>query len=137
MSSRVLAIDPGTKRVGLAISDPSGKIALPLSVLESDGTLIAKIRELVVEQQVGEVIVGHPIALDGSKTRSSEEAETLARRLGARLEVPVKLYDERLSSVSARSAMRSGGASSREMRGKVDKVAAAMILQAYLDSDRL
>lgn len=135
---RVLGVDLGSARVGLALSDPTGLTAQPLEVLRTSGDddVAATIADRVRELEVDEVVVGIPIRMNGTRGPEAEAAEAFAQRLEARARVPVHRWDERLSTKQAEGVMRSGGADARRQRGTVDKVAAAIVLQAYLESRR-
>jgi putative Holliday junction resolvase len=132
---RVLGIDPGSVRVGLAVSDPEGIIAHPLDVIARE-TAAEAIAIRVSELEIEEIVVGIPLRTDGSRGPEADEAESFAKALERKTNLPVARWDERLSTKQAERAMRSGGADSREQRGKVDKVAAAIVLQSYLDGRR-
>jgi putative holliday junction resolvase len=133
---RALGIDPGTKRIGLAISDRSGTIASPLAVLErrSRQRDDAEIARIVREEQVEVVVVGLPVNMDGSHGASAKAAIADARRLATVVDVPIELHDERRTTVSADRSMREAGLDSVERRRLVDKVAAAIMLQSWLDA---
>ena len=131
----MLGIDIGTVRVGLAVSDPDGLVAQPLEVVPR-GTATDAIADRTRELEVGEVVVGIPLRMDGSHGPEADAAETFARTLEGLLDVPVARWDERLSTKEAERSMRAAGANSRKQRGVVDKVAAAMVLQSFLDSRR-
>ncbi|MGE0491816.1 MAG: Holliday junction resolvase RuvX [Vulcanimicrobiota bacterium] len=135
---RVLAIDPGKKRVGVALSDPTGTLASPLVTLEGreQEKLLVEIAGLVAEHGVHRVLVGHPKNMDGSIGPAAKAAQRLARALEERLAVPVELVDERLSSSQARVAMREAGTNAKKAREKVDQMAAVVVLQAYLERNR-
>jgi len=122
---RILALDHGEARCGVAISDPSGTLATPLEAVERPETKrgMAALVRLVEEQEAERVIVGLPITLAGDESEQTERARTFAVRLGRRLSVPVDLHDERLTT---RLAERSGGRSSADSR------AAAHLLESYL-----
>ena len=137
---RVLALDWGQKRVGVAISDPTGTLARPLQTLvrgsrEDD---FAAVEELVVRYDVGLVVVGQPISLDGTEGPEALRAARCAEALAARLPVPVSSWDERYSTVAADEILRRNRKKKRgrgaRARDGVDAVAAAVILQSYLDS---
>lgn len=130
---KVMAIDPGTKRVGIAVSDDEGKVALPLDVVPAEVSL-DRIGELVGEHGVTEVIIGLPRGLSGAEGPAADQARNFARVLDEALEVPVKMIDERLTTVAATRAMREAKVSSRRGRSVVDKIAATLLLQSYLDS---
>ena len=131
---RVLGVDIGKARIGLAVSDPEGITAQPLEVLEGGNpkTVAERARELDVD----EIVVGIPLRLDGTRGPEVDAAETFAQLLEVESSLPVHRWDERLSTVEAERTMRSGGMSARKQRGVVDKVAAALILGAYLESRR-
>lgn len=135
---RVLAIDPGERRLGIAISDPLGRIALPLEVRKRIGWTgdLAYLRKLVETYGVAEVVVGRPLTAAGTVGPQAESAARFALRLRAALRVPVVEVDERFSTAAADRAMREGGAGGRRRRRQRDAVAAALILQPYLDRRR-
>lgn len=130
-----LGIDVGTVRVGVAKSDPSGLLATPLATLAREGA-IDQLRDLAIEHRAIECVVGLPIALSGRVTASTEDAESFARELASVVSVPVRLVDERLSTVTASSLMRSGGKSAKKQRDSIDQAAAVIILQHLLDTER-
>lgn len=132
---RVLGIDLGEKRVGLAISDPMGMIASPYDVWDGrdrDG-LPGRIRRLVEERSIGTVVVGLPNRTDRLGGEKAEACEAFARVLRERLQVPVEMMDERLTTVIAHQAMCEGGVKEKKRRQSVDKIAAVIILQSWLD----
>ena len=113
---RILAIDPGARRLGLAISDPSGTIASPLAVIERSDwkTDLRRLREIVNDHAVGEIVVGRPLTMRGEVGDEARRAARLAARLRDALPVPVVEVDERFSTVAADRAMRdSGGGAAR------------------------
>ncbi len=132
---RVLGVDPGRVRVGLAVSDAEGIVAQPLDVVsraDAAGEIVTRVRALGVD----EIVVGIPFRLDGSRGPEVDEAETFADALAEMTGLPVSRFDERLSTKQAEHAMRSAGSRASDQRGKIDKVAAALVLQAFLDSRR-
>ena len=136
-SGRVVGVDVGTVRVGLAMSDPTGTLASPLETLQraKDGSDLDRLAALVVEHEVTEVVVGEPRHLSGASGASARDADAYARALADRLpSVPVHMIDERLSTVSASSALRASGLDSRRQRPVIDQAAAVVILQSYLDA---
>ncbi|MDG2426951.1 MAG: Holliday junction resolvase RuvX [Acidimicrobiales bacterium] len=140
---RALGLDLGTKRIGVAVSDSDGRVATPVEVVQRMGDRPLEHRaltDLVVEWEVGVVVVGIPYSLDGSTgpmARSmAAEAVELDRVLGARLGVPVETYDERLTTVTAERALREQDLRVPQRRKVVDMVAAAVMLQAWLDARR-
>lgn len=133
--SRYLGIDYGTKRVGLAISDGIGLTATPLEVVPRK-ELETALRRIGEEYDLEGVIMGLPTALGGHEGESAEGARALAAEISALLGVDVEYVDERFTSRMAESALLEAGLKRRERRETVDKVAAAIILQAFLDSRR-
>ncbi|MBI4414598.1 MAG: Holliday junction resolvase RuvX [candidate division NC10 bacterium] len=135
---RILGIDPGEVRLGLAVSDELGLTAqgLPTWVSRGRSADLAHFRSLVKELDVAEVVVGLPRNMDGTLGPRAEAARELARDLGDTLGLPVTLWDERLTTQAATRALTEAGLSRRRRRGRVDAVAAALILQGYLDRTR-
>ena len=131
--SRYLGVDYGTKRIGLAISDELGLTARPLDVV-SLATLEDRLRTIADEFQIRRVIVGLPTSLGGHEGDSASAARDLATEIGSILGVPVELVDERFTSRMAESVLLKAGMKRRDRKETVDKVAAAIILQTYLDS---
>ena len=134
---RVLGLDLGDARIGVAISDDRRRIAVPLGTLRTGAPGDVKaIADLVHGHDVTLVVIGHPLHLSGEAGERAHHAERFAEALDAFLDVPVLLQDERLSSVEADRALRQAGASGRERRRTVDRSAATVILQAWLDKAR-
>ncbi len=132
-----LGIDIGSVRAGLARSDPSGLLATPLTTIRRGRGDFEAIAHLAAEHAVTEVIVGLPTSLSGRSGRAAADAREFAAKLAARLSpVPVRLFDERFTTVIAHGALREGGRRERSRRQVVDKAAAAVLLQAALDSER-
>lgn len=132
---RYLALDLGDRRIGLALSDPTGLLARPFMTLRraSRAEDFARLNALVAEQQVGTVVVGLPLNLDGSDSPQTAWVRDYSAALAAALPVPVELWDERLTSVEATERLRERGR--RPLRpGELDAAAAAIILQSYLDA---
>ena len=135
---RVLGVDVGKRRVGLAVSDPTGTVALPLETLQRRGGKrfpLSRLEEIARGLDVEHVVVGLPLDLRGEENDWCGEVREVGRRLGARLGVEVSFVDERLTSVRAERAVRSVGLGKRqrEEKGRVDAAAAQLILQAWLD----
>lgn len=136
---RILGVDVGTARVGLALSDPTGTLASPLETLRraKNRSDLDRLAALVVEHEVTEVVVGEPVHLSGASGASAQDANNYAQELADRIpDVPVILIDERLSTVTAASHLREGGIDSRKQRPVIDQAAAVVILQQFLDSRR-
>ncbi|MBP7147116.1 MAG: Holliday junction resolvase RuvX [Acidobacteria bacterium] len=132
---RILGIDVGTRTLGLAISDEGQRFALPLTTLRRAGLErdLRQLEELVREREVVEAVVGLPLNLDGSPGAMEGEADLVAGELGRRCAIPVQRWDERLTTVAAERALLEADMSRRKRKLLVDKVAATLILQAFLD----
>ena len=133
---RVLAVDYGTKRIGLAVSDPLGITAQPLKVLENRGKRqdVAAIVTLLSELPIATIVVGLPLRLDGSEGGIEKRVRKFAHLLELESGLPVVLQDERFSSSEAEDALAEGGVPGSERKKVVDRMAAQIILQRYLDS---
>jgi putative Holliday junction resolvase len=135
---RILGIDYGTRRLGLALSDPSATIAQPLPTLTRRAGKRAPVQalaDLVQQQDVSEIVIGLPLSLSGDETEWTAEVREFGAKLAQRTSVPVSYLDERMTSVLAEKTVRSLGLkrSEREQKDRVDAAAALLILQAYLD----
>ncbi len=130
---RSLGVDYGTKRVGLAISDSLGMVATPLTVLERRSA-VDDIVKLVQDRDVGTIVVGLPTGLDGTEGQSARDARSLGDELKRQTGVEIVFRDERFTSRMAENALLESGMRRRDRRNTVDKVAASIILQDYLDS---
>ncbi|MBD3166440.1 Holliday junction resolvase RuvX [bacterium] len=132
---RILALDWGHKRIGLALSDPGRMLASPLHTLDArpvDG-LLRKLRDLITEYDIVQLVVGLPLNMDGTQSDGVLKARELAERLKD-LELPIDWQDERLSSFSAEKKLREAGRKPSRNKAMVDRAAAAVFLQEYLDS---
>lgn len=132
---RILAIDLGEKRIGLALSDPDGLIASPAGRLLRRGGQkdLDALRELAAAHQVSEVVVGLPLHLSGAESPGSKKARAFAARLEAELGLPVRLIDESLTTAEAEEILVEADVSRRKRRQHIDGMAAALILRAYLN----
>jgi len=132
---RVLGVDLGVKRIGLALSDSDGEFAFPAGTLASKGRErdIEALCELIDEREVGRVVIGLPRHMDGRKGPEAEAAEAFAARLAKRAGVPVDTLDERWTSREAERILASQGHDARRAKRHVDEVAASIILRTYLD----
>jgi putative Holliday junction resolvase len=136
-SARVLGLDLGDARIGVAISDPERRLAVPLGTVRTGAPEDVKaIAELAREHDVELVVVGHPLLLSGEAGDRAHLAERFAEALRAFLGIPVVLQDERLSTAEAERALTAAGASGRRRRASVDRSAATVILQGWLDAHR-
>lgn len=135
LNGRILAIDLGTKNIGLAVSDPLGLTAQGLPTLKRTNRRsdLARLRELVEAMHVKRVIVGHPLHLKGFAGSRAQEAERFAIWLRQELKLPVELFDERLTTAEAERLLRTAGASRSARKQAADRIAATLILQTYLD----
>lgn len=137
MSKKIsaLGLDLGRKRVGVAGCDGLGLIATPLATIErtSFKNDVEKLKKLVLEREAQVLVVGMPYTMDGNVGNQAKEVEKLAYRLGKALELPVEFIDERLSSVEATEQLKSQNRFSTRNKGLVDRQAAAIILQQWLD----
>lgn len=133
---RYLGVDPGRKRVGLAISDAGGTLSSPLMVLarRSVEQVAEEIAEVCRREGVETVVVGLPLNMDGTRGPAAQDAEKLAEAIGCRTGLPVHMWDERLSSVSAERSLLEADLPRAKRRKRIDKVAAQIILQTYLDA---
>ena len=133
---RVLALDLGSKRIGVAISDRSGTIASPLTVLARSGRVRSDheaIRKLVEEEEAERVVVGLPLSMDGSIGKAARAAISEAEALASVVGVPVETLDERLTTVTADRMLMESNMRAQDRRKIIDKAAAAVILQTWLD----
>lgn len=136
---RILALDVGERRIGVAAADDRTGIALPLTTIEPRGDPVEAVVALVQEQGADQLVVGLPLSLNGSLGPQGRQVQAFVQALAARLSLPVETWDERLSSVEAGRRLRpqgrrSGSGAKRRAKAAVDALAAAIILQAYLDA---
>jgi putative Holliday junction resolvase len=133
---RVLAVDPGEKRIGIALSDPTGMIANPLTVLKHVSRALdaATIAQLAQEHEAGRIIVGQALDDENQPTVQSRGAYRLAAAIRSQTAIPVELWDETGSTQAAQAAGIALGVSRRRRRGHLDDIAATYILQTYLDA---
>jgi len=133
---RSLGLDIGDKRIGVALSDPQGILATPLTIIErrDEPADIAAIVNIANQNQVGRIIVGLPLSMDGSFSEQTEKVKAFTQKLSEHTEIPVEFRDERLSTVSAQRLMQPLRKTNKKTRH--DAVAAALILQSYLDESQ-
>ncbi len=137
MTGRILGVDPGEKRIGVAVSDPLGMTAAPLRVLVHVSRAVdaAGVAQLAAEQQAVLIVIGQPLDDSGlGETPEARRAARFAEAVRARTNLPVILWDESMSTSDARDIRRSMGVSRRRRAGHLDDLAAAVILQSYLDA---
>jgi putative pre-16S rRNA nuclease len=133
---RILALDHGTKRIGVAVSDELKMIAQPLEFIPAEpfGDFLARLKELIREKQVELIVVGMPRNMDGSYGPAALKVQDFVAVLKAAVPIPIQTLDERLTSVQANRFLIEGGVRREKRKEKVDKTAAAILLQSYLDS---
>src|SRR6185503_3889292 len=133
---RILALDHGTKRIGVAISDEMKMIAMPLEFIPAEpfADFLARLKELLREKQVETVLVGMPRNMDGSYGPAALKVQEFVTVLKDAIVIPVKTWDERLTSAQANRFLIQANVRRDERKEKVDKTAAAILLQSYLDS---
>ena len=133
--SRIIGIDLGSKRIGIAISDSNLKIATPFKTLKKtkSAKLIEDIKSIIIENNIKGIIVGNPINMDGSYGKSSQSAKDTAANLAKTIDIPICLWDERLSTVGAFNLSSELDINVSKRRKDIDKFAAAFILQGALD----
>lgn len=133
---KTLCLDLGAKRVGVAISDSMGITAQALATLkrENDAAMVQAVKDIVREEKVSELIIGLPLNMDGSRGPQAENAASFANYLSERISVPVKLWDERMSTLEVERVMIKAGTSRQKRKKKIDQLAAQVILQSYLNS---
>lgn len=134
-ATRILALDPGTKRIGVALSDELGWTAQPLETFErkSLGVDIAHINELVRRHEVREIVIGMPVQLNGRMGPAAQSVQQFLEALQAAVGVPVVAWDERLTTKAAEQMLIEADVSRKKRKGAVDRVAAALLLKSYLE----
>ncbi len=138
VAGRILGLDVGDKWIGVAMSDPSGTLATPLTriaAIDTEATVEA-IRQLVRQYEVGCIVAGMPYSLDGSLGQQANRVQDFVQTLSQHLEVRIETWDERFSTVAAQQRMAEAGIRKERRRERIDAVAAALILQEYLDNMR-
>lgn len=137
MTGRILALDAGERRIGVALSDPTGTIASPLTVIDrAVDDEVSRLQSICEEYEVHSIVVGLPIGLSGGEGPAAAAARDVAQMAAAATGLPVDLHDERFTTSTAEAALIAGGMRRDARRGVRDKVAAAVLLQGYLDAER-
>ena len=133
---RILAIDHGSKRIGIAVSDELKMIAQPLEFIPAEpfAGFMARLEELILDKQVESILVGLPRNMDGSYGPAALKVQDFVAALKGALSVPIKTWDERLTSAQANRVLIQGNVRREKRKEKVDAMAAAILLQSYLDS---
>jgi len=134
-NSRLLGIDPGSKNVGFAVCDENKKVATPLTTIKRDkfDFLVKKINKIIDENQIKGIIVGNPLNMDGSSSKSSQSVNDFVKNLSKNITIPIALWDERLSSEGSFKITKELGTNVTDRVKKLDKNAAAFILQGAID----
>jgi len=133
--SRIMSIDYGTVRIGIALSDPLQIIANPFRVIQNSGEeIFSEINSIIKSEKVGKIILGLPVNLEGKDTKKTIEVRDFFEKLKNWISIPIIYWDESYSSVEAEEILKKMGKSIKESRKVVDKFAASIILKSYLDS---
>jgi len=134
---RILAIDYGTARIGLALSDPTGTLARPLPYLpaRADAKMAREIAALAAKESVVRILLGLPRQMNGELGEAAEKVKAFAATLGQATAIPLRLVDERLSTIQASRQLHDAGRNTRKQRERIDSEAAAVFLQSYLDTE--
>ena len=132
---RILALDHGTKRIGVAVSDETKTIAQPLEYIPAEpfAEFLERLKQLLIEKEVDVILIGMPRNMDGSYGPAAQKVEAFVAVLKSAVTVPIKTWDERLTSTMANRAMIQGNVRRDKRKQKVDAMAAAILLQSYLD----
>ena len=132
---RILALDHGTKRIGVAVSDETKTIAQPLEYIPAEpfAGFLDRLKQLIREKEIDLILIGLPRNMDGSYGPAAEKVQTFVGVLRSAITVPIKTWDERLTSAQANRVLIQGGVRRDKRKEKVDKMAAAILLQSYLD----
>ncbi|HLZ53133.1 MAG TPA: Holliday junction resolvase RuvX [Verrucomicrobiae bacterium] len=132
---RILALDHGTKRIGVAVSDETKTIAQPLEYIAAEpfADFLARFKKLLVEKEIDLVLIGLPRNMDGSYGPAAQKVEAFVAVLRSAITIPIKTWDERLTSAQANRILIQGKVRRDQRKEKVDKMAAAILLQSYLD----
>jgi putative Holliday junction resolvase len=131
--ARILGIDPGTKRCGVAITDSSEAMAFPRTAIAYDPSFVANVARLVADEGVELVVMGRPVSLAGTDTASTVFADELFAALSSALELPVVQHDERLTTTAAQRSLMAAGVRTKDHRTRIDSAAAVIMLQHYAD----
>jgi len=132
---RILALDHGSRRIGVAVSDETRTIAQPLEFIPAEpfAGFLERLKQLIREKEVDQILIGMPRNMDGSYGPAAEKVQTFVGVLANAITIPIKTWDERLTSAQANRVLIQGGARRDKRKQKVDQTAAAILLQSYLD----
>ena len=131
--ARVLGVDPGTKRCGIAITDSTQTMAFPRPALARDDMTVTRLGELVAEESVATIVIGRPVSLAGNDTVSTADADEFFAQVRAQVGVPVIQFDERLTTRDAQKSLSEAGLTTKASRDRIDSAAAVIMLQNYVD----
>lgn len=135
---RALGIDFGERRIGIAVSDPEGRFAMPLTTIErrNDRSAIRAIEEIALREEVGLLVIGEPVGLEGQRGPAAERARRFGERLAERMGLPLRVVGEALTTVEATERLRQAGVDPHKDPARLDAVAAQILLQEALDAER-
>ncbi len=133
---RIMGIDHGAVRVGIAISDPMQIIARPYKVIINNDDLFDEITNIIKKEKIGKIILGLPLNLDGKDTQKTREVRNFAEKLKISISIPIILWDERYTTVEANEALQKMGYNIHDSKDVIDKVAASLILKNYLENNK-
>ncbi len=131
--ARVLGVDPGSKRCGIAITDSKPSMAFPRPAIARDDKTLTRLRELVEEESVSTVVIGRPVSLAGNDTASTKDADEFIAQVRDHVNVPVIQFDERLTTRDAQKSLSEAGLTTKASRDRIDSAAAVIMLQNYVD----
>jgi putative holliday junction resolvase len=131
--ARVLGVDPGSKRCGVAITDSRQSMAFPRPAIERDDKTLERLRELVEEESVEVIVIGRPVSLAGNDTASTADADEFFAQVREHVTVPVIQIDERLTTKIAQKSLSEAGLTTKASRQRIDSAAAVIMLQNYID----
>jgi len=131
--TRVLGIDPGTKRCGVAITNSAQTMPFPRPAIARDDLTLSRLSELIEDESIGSVVIGRPLALSGNETSSTTDADDFFSQVREHVVVPVIQWDERLTTREAQKSLSEAGLTTKESRDRIDSAAAVIMLQNYLD----
>lgn len=134
--ARILGIDYGSRRIGLALSDETETVATPFRVIEyaDEHAALSSVAEALRETAAALIVMGLPLNMNGTRGPAAEKVDAFVAKLKERVDIPIRLWDERMSTISAEQALISGGARRQKRKQVVDKLAAQIMLQHYLDA---
>jgi putative Holliday junction resolvase len=133
---RLIGLDWGTARIGVAVSDPMGITALPLFSIENNEKFLGKLKETIGQYDAGEIILGLPKQMNGEQGIAAEKVKDFCKKIVSEIPVKVTLWDERLTTKIAQGSFIASGASRKKRKGFIDAAAAGIMLQSYIDSKK-